>query len=67
MATKNFTIQGMTCGHCAAAVKDEVGQVLGVEDVDVSIDEGRMTVSGEGFTDADIDAAVVEAGYQVVE
>ena len=65
MATKNFNVEGMTCGHCAAAVKEEVGQVLGVEDVDVSVEDGRVTVTGEGFTDADIDAAVVEAGYTV--
>ena len=29
-----FTVPGMTCGHCEAAVKQEVGAVDGVSAVD---------------------------------
>ena len=30
-----FSVPGMTCGHCEAAIKQEVGTVAGVTGVDV--------------------------------
>ena len=63
---RNYSVAGMTCGHCVASVEEEVSEVAGVESVDVDLDSGRLTVSGEGFSDDDVRAAVVEAGYEVV-
>jgi copper chaperone len=60
-----YTVTGMTCGHCVASVREEVSEVAGVTAVDVDLASGRMIVSGEGFTDTAIAAAVEEAGYQV--
>ena len=60
-----YTVTGMTCGHCVASVREEVGEVKGVTAVDVDLASGRMIVSGEGFTDEAIAAAVAEAGYEV--
>ena len=37
-----FSVPGMTCGHCEAAVKGEVGKVTGV--VDVAVDLGTKLV-----------------------
>jgi copper chaperone CopZ len=61
-----YTVAGMTCGHCRAAVLEELGNVPGVTTVDVDLATGRVAVSGDGFTDAAIRAAVDEAGYRVV-
>ncbi|MCW2912984.1 MAG: hypothetical protein JWN52_1052 [Actinomycetia bacterium] len=61
-----YTVTGMTCGHCQAAVTEEIGKVPGVTGVKVDLATGLVTVSGDGFTDAAIGAAVDEAGYQVV-
>lgn len=63
---KVYEVSGMTCGHCVSAVDAEVGQVGGVHTVGVDVDTGILTVSGEGFTDEGVRAAVDEAGYQVV-
>ena len=63
---RNYSVAGMTCAHCVASVEEEVSEVAGVESVDVDLDSGRLTVSGEGFSDDDVRAAVVEAGYEVV-
>lgn len=63
--SRTFTVAGMTCAHCVASVTEEVGEVEGVETVDVELESGRLTVAGEGFTDAAISAAVAEAGYEV--
>ena len=62
---RTYTVTGMSCGHCKAAVTEEVGKVAGVEAVDVDLETGRVVVSGGGFTDADVRDAVDEAGYAV--
>lgn len=64
-ATKNYTVEGMTCGHCKASVEEEVGEIAGVTSVEATVDDGRVAVSGDNFTDEDIMAAVKEAGYTV--
>jgi copper chaperone CopZ len=63
---RSYTVAGMTCGHCRAAVTEDIGKVRGVTAVEVDLTTGRVTVSGDGFTDAGVGAAVDEAGYQVV-
>lgn len=60
---KTYTVTGMTCEHCVNAVRTEVGQVAGVEGVAVDLASGRVTVTGAGYTDAEIADAVEEAGY----
>ncbi len=44
----------------------EVGGLPGVTDVDVDLESGRLTVTGEGVTAAAVIGAVDEAGYEVV-
>lgn len=66
MAIKNYTVEGITCGHCVSSVKEEVGEVAGVTAVDVTLETGAVQVTGEDFTDEAVKAAVVEAGYKVV-
>ncbi|WP_106848396.1 heavy-metal-associated domain-containing protein [Blastococcus sp. Marseille-P5729] len=65
MATQNFTVTGMTCGHCVASVTEEVSEVDGVQKVDVQLDGGTLTVEGDADSQAIIDA-VSEAGYEAV-
>ncbi|GAB3680713.1 cation transporter [Actinocorallia lasiicapitis] len=66
MSERIYTVEGMTCGHCTASVTEEIGEVQGVTDVAVDLPTGRVTVSGDGFTDEAVAAAVTEAGYAVV-
>ena len=66
MSTQSFTVTGMTCGHCVASVTEEVSEVPGVEQVDVVLETGTLTVtSTEPVDAAAVEAAVVEAGYQL--
>lgn len=60
-----YGVTGMTCGHCRAAVLEEVGALPGVTGVDVDLDTGRLVVRGAGVDDGAVAAAVVEAGYQL--
>jgi copper chaperone len=64
--TSTFTVIGMTCDHCVAAVTNEVSQLLGVTRVDVQLASGLVTVeSDRPLDDAAIVLAVDEAGYAV--
>jgi len=65
--TISYTVTGMTCEHCAASVREEVGTVAGVRRVDVDVPSGRVTVTSDTTLPvADVRAAVAEAGYQLV-
>ncbi|OBI25026.1 heavy metal transporter [Mycobacterium sp. E1386] len=67
MTTSEYRVDGMSCGHCEAAVKDEVGRLPGVERVDVSADTGRLLVTSSVPVDAAaVLGAVDEAGYEAV-
>jgi copper chaperone len=66
MATNTYTVTGMTCDHCAAAVREEVGKIDGVSQVDVELASGLVTVESEAPLDpAAVATAVDEAGYEV--
>lgn len=67
MSTRTITVSGMTCGHCVRAVKEELAKLSGVTDVDVQLDDGKVTITSEADLDADeVRAAIDEAGYEVV-
>jgi copper chaperone len=66
MVTSTYSVIGMTCGHCVASVRDEVGKVDGVTSVGVELASGIVTVESERSVDpAAVTAAVAEAGYDV--
>lgn len=62
-----YTITGMTCQHCVAAVTEEVGALAGVLGVQVDLPTGRVSVTSAGpVDDAAVRATLDEAGYEVV-
>jgi copper ion binding protein len=64
MATSTWTVTGMTCGHCVAAVTEEVSAIEGVESVEVDLATGSVVVTAATDpTREQIAAAVDEAGY----
>lgn len=65
--TSTWTVTGMTCGHCVASVTEEIGEIDGVESVDVVLETGSVTVTSDAPLDrATVEAAVSEAGYALV-
>ncbi|MGI8306605.1 heavy-metal-associated domain-containing protein [Saccharopolyspora hattusasensis] len=66
MIEASYTVTGMTCDHCARSVTEEVSKINTVSDVSVSLPTGAVTVrSSEPVNDADVRAAVEEAGYEL--
>lgn len=66
MSTTTYTVTGMTCGHCELSVKEEISELKGVTDVTADHTTGAVTVTGEGFSDEQVSAAIAEAGYELV-
>ena len=67
MTTTEFQVTGITCSHCEHAVSTEVGQIAGVQNVEVSAATGRLVViSSAPVDEAQVVAAVEEAGYEAV-
>lgn len=65
-ATSTWTVTGMTCGHCAASVTEEVQEIPGVEDVSVEVDSGAVTITSTApLEESAVRSAVEEAGYQL--
>lgn len=59
-----YSVSGMTCDHCRAAVESHVGAVPGVTAVAVDLARGTVLVEGQA-DDALVRDAIVEAGYEV--
>lgn len=67
MSTTEYEVTGMTCGHCEMSVREEVEQIAGVENIDVSAATGKLVVtSATDLDDIQVFAAVEEAGYSAV-
>lgn len=62
--TITYSVPGMTCNHCKAAVTEELSGVSGVELVGVDLDTKLVEVSGQKLDDSALRAAIVEAGYE---
>ncbi len=61
-----YEILGMTCDHCARAVRDELTRLEGVSDVAVDVAAGDAVVTSSGpLADDAVRVAVREAGYEL--
>jgi copper chaperone len=66
MEALRFSVPGMTCGHCVAAVRGEIEKVPGVRTVLVDLETKAVVVTGEAFDPVAVAAAVDEAGYELL-
>ena len=63
-----LSIQGMTCGHCARAVKNALEAVSGVSSASVDLESGIAGVTHDQSANvADFVEAVTEEGYTAVQ
>jgi copper ion binding protein len=66
MTRTTYTVTGMSCEHCVASVTEEIGELAGVEGVDVDLATGAVTVTSAGELPRErVGAAVEEAGYEL--
>jgi copper chaperone len=62
---QTYTVKGMSCAHCVAAVSTEVGELPGVSSVEVDLPSGAVLVRGSHVDGTAVKAAVEEAGYSL--
>jgi copper chaperone CopZ len=64
--TQTFDVVGLTCGHCASAVTEELEALTGVTDVQVAhVAGGTSTITvaaARPLDPAEVSAALDEAG-----
>ncbi len=65
-----YQVQGMTCEHCVRAVTEELSTLSGVTDISIELNAGSLSAvhvtSSTALDEADVRAAVDEAGYELV-
>ena len=64
--TKTYTVRGMNCTHCQAAVTKAISEVDGVKQVEVNLSSGKAVVNGEHNSENVINA-VRNAGFDITE
>ncbi|HLY84066.1 MAG TPA: heavy-metal-associated domain-containing protein [Acidimicrobiales bacterium] len=64
MTARIYSAPGISCDHCKHAIETEVATLAAVTHVDVDIAARTVRVEGDA-SDADIRAAIDEAGYDV--
>jgi copper chaperone CopZ len=69
MTTTTYSVTGMTCGHCTAAVTEELSKLSGVQEVTVDLNAGGSSAvhvtSESPLDEAAVRDAVDEAGYEL--
>lgn len=68
MAHTTLDVEGMSCGHCKAAVEGELAKLDGVEHSEADFDNNTVGVRYEEarVSTDDLRSAVEAAGYRVV-
>lgn len=64
MNTQSLTIPNISCGHCVAAVKEELSELEGVASIEGDPENKTITVQWDQPTTlADIKAKLMEINY----
>ena len=69
MSSQTFQVDGMTCGHCVAAVTAEITAIAPEAHVDVVLGQegpSTVTITGAALTEQQVSAALDEAGGYVL-
>ena len=62
-----YSVPGVSCEHCRVAIGEQVAAVRGVDTVEVDLDTKLVSVRGTGVADAEVRAAIDEAGYDIAD
>lgn len=66
--TVKLKVDGMSCMHCVNNIKTVVGQIKGIDTVEVDLENGIVTVTRTDDQSVDFDevrAAIEDEGYEV--
>ena len=63
MTTEHFLVQNVKCGGCASNIQNGLSQLEGVEQVDVIIESGAVSVQGGQLNRGTLSHKLTELGY----
>lgn len=68
MEKVSLNVEGMSCGHCVNAIKNALGELDGIVEVDVNLEEKKVNVEYDNskITIDKIKEVIDEEGYEVV-
>ncbi|HIS29147.1 MAG TPA: copper chaperone CopZ [Candidatus Avamphibacillus intestinigallinarum] len=69
MEQNTLKVQGMSCGHCVNSIESNVGELDGVQSVQVHLDKGTVDVAFDSNTIQleKIADEIEEQGYAVIK
>lgn len=60
-----YSIEGVKCGGCVAAVKERLSKLDNVHNIEINIQEKTIEVEGTASKE-DLQAALVETNFKIV-
>lgn len=60
-----YTIEGVKCGGCVAAVKEKLSKLDNVDNIEVNIQEKTIEVEGN-VSKEELQAALVDTNFKIV-
>jgi copper chaperone len=67
MQTLSIKVQNVKCGGCVANISTKLGEMNGITDVQVTIPDGTVSISGNNLDSASIKEKLVALGYPPVD
>lgn len=67
LETANLTVEGMSCGHCVGSIKNSVGALNGVKQVNVDLMSKKVVVEydPQRINTQTIKNTIEDQGYEV--
>lgn len=65
--TVDLNVKGMTCEHCVMSIKKGLGELKGVKNVEINLQEGRVSVeyNSKDTNVETIKETIDDIGYEV--
>lgn len=61
--SERFEVDNVKCGGCAAAIRDGLAELAGVESVEVDIASGQVEVAGSDLDRGELATRLASLGY----
>lgn len=63
MSSEQFTVQNVKCGGCVSTIENGLKELPGVQTVEVTIEGGQVSVTGDNLSRAELSDKLKQLGY----
>lgn len=61
--TETFYVENIKCGGCANSIKDTLGKILGIQGVEVYLEQHKVCIMGIGLNRSNLKEKLSSLGY----